>query len=68
MLNGNSSRLNFLCLRNKTTLRFDFLHLFMVCAQTFDTQNPGISGFSTAHAHKYKTKRQAKIKLNSMNF
>ena len=28
----------------------------------FDTQNPGISGFSTAHAYKYKTKRQAKMK------
>ena len=22
------------CLRNRTTLRFDFLHSFMVCAQT----------------------------------
>ena len=28
----------------------------------FHTQNPGISGFSTAHAYKYKTKRQAKMK------
>ena len=28
----------------------------------FDTQNPEISGFSTAHAYKYKTKRQAKMK------
>ena len=41
------------CLRNRTTLRFDFLPSF----------NPGISGFSTAHdAYKYKTKRQAKMK------
>ena len=23
------------CLRNRTTLRVDFLHLFMVCAQTY---------------------------------
>ena len=31
-----------------------------------DTQNPGISGFSTAHAYKYKTKRQAsKMKRDS---
>ena len=32
------------CLRNRTTLRFDFLHSFMVCAQTsvFDTQNSEI--------------------------
>ena len=30
----------------------------------FDTQNPGISGFSTAHAHRYKTKRQTKMKWN----
>ena len=28
----------------------------------FDTHNPGISGFSTAHAYKYKTKWQAKMK------
>ena len=55
------------CLRNRTTLRFDFHHSFMVCAQTsvFDTQNPEISGFSTAHAYKYKTKRQAKMKRDS---
>ena len=31
----------------------------------FDTQNPGIPGFSTAHAYKYKTKRQAKMKRDS---
>ena len=28
----------------------------------FDTQNPEISGFSTAHAYKSKNKRQAKLK------
>ena len=31
----------------------------------FDTQNPEISGSSTAHAYKYKTKRQAEMKLDS---
>ena len=31
----------------------------------FDTQNPGISRFSTAHAYKYKTKRQAKMKRDN---
>ena len=31
----------------------------------FDTQNAGILGFSTAHAYKYKTKRQAKNKRDS---
>ena len=29
----------------------------------FDTQNPAISGFSTAHAYKYK--KQAKMKRDS---
>ena len=24
-----------ICLRNRSTLRFDFLHSFMVCAQTY---------------------------------
>ena len=28
----------------------------------FDTQNPRIPGFLIAHAYKYKTKRQAKMK------
>ena len=28
----------------------------------FDTQNPKMSRFSTAHAHKYKTKQQATMK------
>ena len=36
----------------RRTLRFDFLQLFMVCtlytALILDTQNPEISGFSTA--------------------
>ena len=55
----------FFFLRNRKTLRFDFLHSFMVMVRKplfFDTQSPGISGFSTAHAYKYKTKRQAKMK------
>ena len=52
------------CLRKRTTLPFDFLHLFMVCLVRkpllYDTQN---SEVSTAHAYnKYKTKRQTKMK------
>ena len=40
-----------------------FTRLWSMCKPLlFDTQNPGISGFSTAHAYKYKTKRQAKMK------
>ena len=40
-----------------------FTHLWSVRNPLlFDTQNPGISEFSTAHAYKYKTKRQAKMK------
>ena len=31
-------------------------------ALLYDTQNPEISGFSTAHACKYKTKQQEKMK------
>ena len=34
----------------------------------FDTQNPEISGFSTAHGYKYKTKRQANMKRNVVLF
>ena len=31
----------------------------------FDTQNPGITVFSTEHAYKNKTKRQAKMRRDS---
>ena len=53
-----------LCPRNRTKLIFNFFTcLWSVCkALLFDTQNPQISGFSTAHAYKYETKRQAKKK------
>ena len=56
-----------ICLLNRTTIRLDFLtHLWSVCKLLlFDTQNPEISRFSTAHAYKYKTKRQAKIKAET---
>ena len=37
---------------------FAYLCIYLL----FDTQNPEISGFSTAHAYKYKNKRQAKLK------
>ena len=53
------------CLGNITTLRFDFLHSFRYWYGNpllFETQNPEISGFSTAHVYKYKTKQQAKMK------
>ena len=33
----------------------------------FDTQTPEISGFSTAHAYKYKTKRHEKMKRRQKN-
>ena len=48
------------CQCYKTTLRLDFLHSFMVCRHCSDTQNPEISGFSTAHA--YKTQNQTSSK------
>ena len=52
------------CLRNRTTLRFDFLHSFMVCRQTstFWYRESWNFRISTAHAYKYKTKLQPKIK------
>ena len=45
-------------------LRFDFLHLLWSVGTVpiSDTQNPEISRFSTAHAYKYKTKQQPKMK------
>ena len=64
MYSNEYSDSSLIFLRNITTLRFDFLLSFMVRAQPllFDTWNPEISGFSTAHAYKYKTKRQANMK------
>ena len=53
------------CLRNRTTVRFDFLHSFMVCAQTSAFWYTESWDFSTAQAYKYKTKRQAKMKRDS---
>ena len=51
------------CLCYGITLRFDFLQWFKVrTALILDKQNPEISGFSTAHAYRYKTKRQTKMK------
>ena len=50
--------------QNNNTFRFSSL-VYVLCVNLFaffDTQNPEISGFSTAHAYKYKTKRQANIK------
>ena len=47
-----------------TELRFDFLHSFMVCSQTSDFSYTESWNFriSTAHAYKYKTKLQPKMK------
>ena len=52
------------CLHCRTTLRFDpFTRLWSIRkALLSGTQNSERSGFSTAHAYKYKTKPQAKIK------
>ena len=53
----------FNCLCYRTTLRFFFTRLWSVRkALISDTHYPVISGFSIAHAYKYKTKRQAKMK------
>ena len=55
-------------MRYRTTLRSHFLHSFTIKPHKLinklisDTQNPEISGFSTTHLYKYKTKRQAKMK------
>ena len=52
------------CLCYKTTLCFDCISSFQSTGtpMLLDTQNPEISRFSTAHAYKYKTKQQAKMK------
>ena len=47
------------CLCYRTTLHIIFQWPVRT-ALISDTQNPEISGFSTAHAYEYKTKRQAK--------
>ena len=46
------------------------VYSFMVNSLISDTQNPEASGFSSTHAYKYKTKRQAKMKRrqNKMTF
>ena len=53
----------FVCVTEQHYVSIFFTRLWSVRKPLlFDTQNPGISGFSTAHAYKYKTKRQAKMK------
>ena len=55
--------MNFVCVTEQ-----HYVSIFFICLWSehkpllFGTQNPGISGFSTVHAYKYKTKRQAKMK------
>ena len=56
----------FVCVTEQHYVSIFFTRLWSVRKPLlFDTKNPGISGFSTAHAHKYKTKRQAKMKRDS---
>ena len=46
---------------NSIWFRFSSLIYGLVgTAPILDTQNPGISGFSTAHAYKYKTQTASK--------
>ena len=53
----------FVCVTEQHYFSIFFTRLWSVRKpMLFDTQNPGILGFSTAHAYKYKTKRQAKMK------
>ena len=54
------------CVTEKHYVSISFTRLWSVRKPLlFDTQNPGILGFQTAHAYKYKTKWQAKMKRNS---
>ena len=54
----------FVCVTEQHYVSIFFIRLWSVRKPLlFDTQNPGILGFSTAH--KYKTKRQAKMKRDS---
>ena len=57
------SRQIFVCVTEQHYVSIFFTRLWSVRKpRLFDTQNPEISGFSTAHAYKYKTKRLAKMK------
>ena len=50
---------NLVCVTEQHYVSIFFTRLWSVRKPLlFDTQNPEISGFSTAHAYKYKTKRQ----------
>ena len=59
----NKIKVNFVCVTEQ-----HYVSIFFTCLCSvrkpllFDTQNPEISGFSTAHAYKYKTKWLAKMK------
>ena len=62
----NLANLILVCVTDQRYVSIFFTRLWsMRKPLLFDTQNPGISGFSTAHAYKYKTKRQAKMKRDS---
>ena len=70
----SQSELFFVCVTEQHYFSRFFSRLWSVCIPLlFDTQNPGISGFSTVHAYKYqkrqakKTKRQVKMKRRQRN-
>ena len=61
--NFDFTRERYVCVSKQHHVSIFFTRLWSVRKPLlFDTQDPEISGFSTAHAYKYKTKRQAKMK------
>ena len=59
-------RLFIVCVTEQHYVSIFFTRLWSVRKPLlFDTQKSEISGFSTAHAYKYKSKRQAKMKRDS---
>ena len=59
----SGSELMFVCVIEQHYVSIFLTRLLSVLKPLFfDTQNSEISGFSTAHVYKYKTKRQAKVK------
>ena len=66
LLATNKDDVCLVCVTEQHYVSIFFTRIWSVCKPLlFDTQNPEISGFSTAHAYKYKTKRQAKLKRDS---
>ena len=60
---ATSSTVFIVCVTEQHYVSIFFTRLWSVRKpRLFNTQNPEISGFSTAHAYKYKTKRLTKMK------